>query len=95
MTALLVVLVIILFGVSVWQMGKIFQLSKSKNEGASEVANDTDNNVNGWLMLGFVIFIYVLAFISHWKWSDVFLPKSASEHGVDIDQLWLIVTVLG
>jgi cytochrome c oxidase subunit 2 len=36
----------------------------------------------------------VLAFISHYKWSKVFLPQAASEHGVDIDQLWLISMVL-
>lgn len=94
MTAFLVVLVIILFGVAVMQMGKIFQLSKTKTDNTSQIANDKDNNVNGWLMLMFVLFIYALAFISHWKWSDVFLPVAASEHGVDIDQLWLISMVL-
>ena len=51
MTAFLVVLVIILFGVAVWQMGKIFQLSKGKADDSSQIANDKDNNVNGWLML--------------------------------------------
>ena len=90
MTAFLVVLVIILFGVAVWQMGKIFQLSKAKTDNTEQIANDKDNNVNGWLMLMFVIFIYVLAFVSHYKWSDVFLPKAASEHGLDVDQLWLL-----
>jgi len=94
MTAFLVVLVIILFGVAVMQMGKVFQLSKTKTDNTSEIANDKDNNVNGWLMLMFVLFIYALAFLSHWKWSDVFLPVAASEHGVDIDQLWLISMVL-
>lgn len=94
MTAFLVVLVIILFGVAVWQMGKIFQLSKGTVDNTEQIANDKDNNINGWLMLMFVIFIYVLAFISHWKWSDVLLPTAASEHGIDIDQLWLISMVL-
>lgn len=94
MTAFLVVLVIILFGVAVWQMGKIFQLSKAKSDNTSQIANDKDNNVNGWLMLMFVVFIYVLAFVSHYKWSNVFLPQSASEHGLDVDQLWLISMVL-
>jgi cytochrome c oxidase subunit II len=94
MTAFLVVLVIILFGVAVWQMGKIFQLSKAKSDNTSQIANDDDNNVNGWLMLMFVLFIYVLAIVSFWKWSDVLLPTSASEHGLDTDQLWLISMVL-
>jgi cytochrome c oxidase subunit 2 len=94
MTAFLVVLVIILFGVAVWQMGKIFQLSKGKSDDASEVANDKDNNTQGWLMLGFVLFIYGIAIFSFYSYWDVLLPVSASEHGVGIDQLWLISMAL-
>jgi cytochrome c oxidase subunit 2 len=94
MTAFLVVLVIILFGVAVWQMGKIFNLSKTKVEGPSEVANDKDNNTQGWLMLMFVLFIYGLSIFSFWKYGSVLLPESASEHGVEIDQLWLISMIL-
>jgi len=95
MTAFLVVLVIILFGVAVWQMSKIFKMSKtSPATDTDEIADDKDNNVNGYLMLGFVLFIYVLSIVSFWKWWDVLLPESASEHGVEIDQLWLISMVL-
>ncbi len=94
MTAFLIVLVIILFGVAIWQMGKIFQLSKGKADDTAQIANDKDNNINGWLMMMFVFFIYILSAVSFWKWWDVLLPKSASEHGVDVDQLWLISMVL-
>ncbi|OAB80556.1 cytochrome c oxidase subunit II [Cochleicola gelatinilyticus] len=95
MTAFLVVLVIILFGVAVWQMAKIFQMSKTKPASDNDdIASDKDNRVNGYLMLMFVLFIYAIAIVSFWKWSDVLLPKSASEHGVEIDQLWLISMVL-
>jgi cytochrome c oxidase subunit 2 len=68
MTAFLVVLVIILFGVAVWQMGKIFQMSKSKDTGDSEIASDKDNNINGYLMLGFVFFTYILLIYCFWEW---------------------------
>ena len=94
MTAFLVVLVIILFGVAIWQMGKIFQLSKAKAHENSEVATDKDNNVNGWLMLGFTIFIYLLLIICFWKWGSVLLPESASEHGSEIDSLMYISMAL-
>ncbi len=95
MTAFLVVLVIILFGVSVWQMGKIFDMSRIKPDtNESEIASDKDNKVNGYLMLMFVIFMYVLTIVCFWKWGDVMLPKSASEHGIQIDQLWLISMIL-
>ncbi|GER58296.1 cytochrome c oxidase subunit II [Patiriisocius marinus] len=92
MTAFLVVLVIILFGITVLQLGKIFNMSKSAEElgESSEIANLKDNNVNGWLMLGLAIFTYVLMILCFWKWGDVLLPKSASEHGVETDNLMLI-----
>ena len=93
MTAFLVVLVILLFGVAVMQMGKIMRLANPEIDPNAEIANDKDNNINGYLMLGFVIFIYVLCIISFYKWSDVLLPESASEHGLQTDQLWLISMV--
>ncbi|MBV1924638.1 MAG: cytochrome c oxidase subunit II [Flavobacteriaceae bacterium] len=94
MTAFLVVLVIILFGVAVWQMNKIFQLSKPEQDNTSEISTDQDNSLNGYLMLGFVIFIYVLLIACFWLWGDVLLPVSASEHGVEVDQLMLVSMAL-
>ncbi|WP_203294450.1 cytochrome c oxidase subunit II [Luteirhabdus pelagi] len=95
MTAFLVILVLVLFGVTVWQMNKIFQMSKPKSSSdAVEVATDADNRINGKLMLGFVLFIYVLTIISFWKWGDVLLPISASEHGLETDQLMLISMII-
>ena len=94
MTAFLVILVIILFGVAVWQMNKVFQLSQPAQSEDSEVASDNDNNTQGYLMLGFVLFIYGLLAFCFWKWGNVLLPVSASEHGVEIDQLMLITMVL-
>ena len=58
MTAFLIILVIILFGVAVWQMNKVFQLSKSPKSEDSEIASDSDNNTQWYLMLAFVFFIY-------------------------------------
>ena len=94
MTAFLVVLVIILFGVAVWQMNKMFQMSASAHSETSEIASNNDNNINGYLMLGFVFFIYILLAICFWLWGDVLLPVSASEHGMEIDQLMLITMIL-
>ena len=96
MTAFLVVLVIILFGVTVWQLNKIFNMSKTADElgDSSEVANLKDNNINGWLMLGLAIFTYGLLIICFWKWGDVLLPQAASEHGAETDNLMLISMAL-
>lgn len=94
MTGFLVVLVLVLFGVAIWQMGKILKLAKPEIDPNEEIANDKDNSVNGKLMLMFVIFIYALSIISFWKWGDVLLPVSASEHGLQTDQLFLISMII-
>ena len=94
MTAFLVVLVIILFGVAVWQMSKIFQLSRIKADNTRQIASDKDNNINGYLMLGLAFFTYILLIICFWKWGNVLLPEAASEHGAGIDQLMLVSMIL-
>jgi len=91
MTAFLVVLVIILFGVAIWQINKMFRLSGSDQP---EIVTNKDNNIQGYLMLGFVLFIYLLLIICFWLWGDVLLPVSASEHGLETDQLFLITMIL-
>jgi cytochrome c oxidase subunit 2 len=94
MTAFLVVLVIILFGISVWQMSRIFQLAQGKPSDKSEIASDKDNNTQGYLMMGFLAFIYILTILTFWFWGDVLLPDSGSEHGAKIDNLMLISMVI-
>lgn len=94
MTAFLVVLVIILFGVALMQLNKIFQLSQPVKSEDSEVATNDDNNTQGYLMMAFVLFIYVLLIACFWLWGDVLLPVSASEHGLETDQLFLVTMIL-
>lgn len=94
MTAFLIVLVIVLLGVTVWQMSRIFQLAKAKSTASAEIASDKDNNTQGYLMLGFLAFIYILAILCFWFWYDTLLPKAASEHGSKIDTLMLISMIL-
>ena len=94
MTAFLVVLAIILFGVAVWQLQKIFQLSRLNQSIDSEVASDKDNNKQGYYLLAFVFFIYGLLIYCFWKWGGVLLPVAASEHGLETDQLFLVTWIL-
>lgn len=98
MTSLLVVLVLILLGVAVWQISKIYTLTQI-GAGAkidnSQVANDKDNNINGYLMFGFLVFIYVLSIYCLFKWGGlVLIDNSAAEHGKDIDNLMIISFVM-
>jgi cytochrome c oxidase subunit 2 len=46
-------------------------------------------------MFAFLIFIYVLTIFSFFKWGDVILPVSASEHGSEYDSLmWVTFSVI-
>ena len=94
MTAYLVILVIILFGVAVWQINKVFKLLQPAKSEDSEVASDKDNETQGYMMLAFVFFIYWILAYCFWKWGNVLLPIAASEHGLEIDQLMLITMVV-
>ncbi len=93
MTVFLTLVVIALFGITLWQMSKILKLSQTADDD-SQVANDKDNNMQGKLMLGFVVFIYVLMIYCFVQYRMFFLPESASEHGVDYDRLMMISVVL-
>ncbi len=94
MTVFLTIVVIALFGITLWQMSKILKLSQAKDADTSQVANDKDNNIQGKLMLGFVLFLYLLTIYCFVQYRTFFLPESASEHGVDYDLLMLISMIL-
>jgi len=94
MSVFLTIVVIALFGITLWQMSKILKLSQLKNADNSQVANDKDNNLHGKLMLAFVVFMYLLTIYCFVQYHTFFLPESASEHGVDYDQLMFISMVL-
>lgn len=93
MTTVLILAVLILVAIAIWQMTKIFELSQvgTKN---TQVANDTDNKYNGYLMFAFLIFIYWITIFCFWKYGKVLLPEAASEHGHDYDQLMLVSMVI-
>lgn len=98
MTSLLVVIVLILLAIAIWQISKIHSLTQI-GAGArlndSQVANDKDNNINGYLMFGFLVFIYVLSIYSLYEWGHlVLIDNSASVHGDEIDNLMMISFVM-
>ena len=94
MTALLTIIVLVFITIAIWQMVKIFDLANANNEN-SQVASDKDNRVNGYLMLGFLAFIYIITIVSIVKWGDLpLMSNSASKHGPQIDNLMIISMVL-
>ncbi len=90
MTVFLVIIVLALLAVTGWQISKIFQLSKRPDADTSQIANDKDNNLQGILMLAFVIFLYVITVYCFWEYGRFYLPESASEHGSEYDTLMFI-----
>lgn len=99
MTSLLILIVIVLLGIAVWQLTKIFDLTQISNPGeatdASEIANEKDNNVNGYLMFGFLAFLYIFTIYSIIEWGHFpLLSNAASEHGQTVDNLMIISFVI-
>ena len=87
MTALLTLTVLVLVAIAIWQMTKIFELSQVKTATNAEIANDSDNKYNGYLLFGFLIFIYGITIFSFAKYSKFLLPEASSAHGGEYDQL--------
>lgn len=96
MTTLLVLIVVVLLAVALWQLTKIFHLTQvGKYVNDTQVANDNDNKVNGYLMFGFLMFIYVttiycLIYYGHFP----LMSDSASAHGPEVDNLMIISMIL-
>ena len=94
MTAFLTFIVLLFIAIAIWQIVKMFDLAKA-NIKSSQVANDKDNKVNGYLMLAFLAFIYIITIISFINWGDLpLVSNSASEHGLEIDNLMIISMVI-
>ena len=93
MTPLLTIVVLVLVAIAIWQMTKIFELSQIRASN-SQVASETDNKYNGYLMFAFLIFLYGITIFSFWKYSKVLLPEAASEHGGGYDSLMALSFVI-
>ena len=82
MTTALILAVLLLVAIAIWQMGKIFEFSQlTTNTATAQIANDTDNKNNGYLLFGFLVFIYGITIFSFAKYGKFVLPASSSEHG--------------
>lgn len=88
MSGLLIAIVVLLGIITIAQVMKIFEFSNEINKGKDNEVSEQDNKTQGTLMLiigiGFVLSVAVMYYV----WGDLLLPKSASEHGVEIDSLF-------
>ncbi len=96
MTTLLVLIVLVLLSVAVWQMTKIFDLTQvGRANDDSQIATDNDNNVQGYLMFGFLAFLNIFIIFGLLKWGHLVLTNPASEHGSDYDNLmWISFAII-
>lgn len=86
--------VLVLVAIAIWQMTRIFELSQLKTED-TQVATDSDNKNNGYLLMAFLVFIYAITIFSFYKYSKFLLPEAASEHGGSYDQLmWISMAII-
>ena len=96
MTSLLVIIVLVLLAVAIWQLTKIFDLTQvGAKRDDSQIANDKDNNVNGYLMYAFLVFIYLTTIYCVVEFGHFpLMSNSASVHGADVDNLMWISMIL-
>jgi cytochrome c oxidase subunit 2 len=94
MTSLLVIIVLVLLAIAFWQLTKIFDLTQVGGADNSQIANDDDNNTQGYLMFGFLAFIYIFTIYGLLKWSSLVLHTPASKHGGTVDNLMNITWIL-
>ena len=94
MTSLLIIIVLVLLAIALWQLTKIFDLTQVGEADDSQVANDDDNNTQGYLMFGFLAFIYIFTIYGLIEWGPLVLHTPASAHGSEIDNLMNVTWVL-
>ena len=99
MSILLVILVLALLSIALWQLTKIFDLTQvGEIHDDSQVANDDDNNTQGYLMFGFLAFIYIFTIYGLIKWGPLVLHTPASKHGETVDNLmditWVVIFLM-
>ncbi len=95
MEKLLLVLVVILAVVGIAQIAKVYQVSSELQKRREEDISPTSNKVNANLWLLFMIAFFGFFIWQFAAYGDMLLPVAASEHGMEVDQLfnvnWLIL----
>lgn len=100
MTSLLILAAVVLLGVAVWQLTKIFDLTQvgsSPDDISTEIANEKDNNINGYLTFAFLGFIYIFTIFCLVEYGSFpLMDNPASEHGKEVDNLmWISMGLIG
>ncbi len=87
MLALFYIFIALVIATAFWQITNIFNLKEV-------IATDKDNETQGKLMLGFMLFFYGLMIFSFWKYYSVLLPEAASLEGQTIEGLYIATMLM-
>ena len=87
MTSLLVAIVLILAVISLVQLVAVLELTSKFRKNSTSLPTDKDNDTQGHLALAFLFLYLTAVIVSMYSWGSVILPDSASEHGIQIDNL--------
>ena len=67
MTTVILCAILVLVGIAIWQITKIFELSQLRQDrDASQIANDKDNNWNGRLKIACLVSINLIEIDYFW-----------------------------
>ncbi len=95
MTAFLILIILGLLGVTVWQISKIFKLSRKETSPTPQGVNDNrDNKIQGWIMLIFGIAFFGFMIHNFWNYSSFYPPKAGSSEGVQLDRLMFTTIII-
>src|SRR5690625_6590365 len=95
MTVFLILIVLGLLAITIWQISKIFQLSRSKkSESHPGVSDWRDNRIQGYLLLAFGILFYAFMIFNFWEYSKLYPPKAASAEGMYYDTLFFTTAIV-
>lgn len=90
MTGIITAIVIVLAVLVALQIIRIFELSRKISDRPEHEVTHADNNRQGIYLLIFGVLFMISFFWMLYAWGPVTLPKPASEHGVDYDNLMAI-----
>jgi cytochrome c oxidase subunit 2 len=88
MIKLLIYVAVILGGLAIAYLVRVFELASSLKGTKPEEVTDRDNRIQSKLMLGFLFAFFAYTIWNLWEFVPRMLPKSASKHGVELDWLF-------
>lgn len=95
MMKLLILLVVVLGAVAIAQLARVYELTSRLRNKREEDISPADNRMNGRLMWAFMVAYFAFFAWLVYAYGDKMLPVSASQHGVETDELlnfnWIIL----